>query len=87
MPVSSALDVLVPTATVADVRSAFLKVNPRKVMGLDGVPNYALRSCADQLAEAFAGIFNLSWRQSEVPTCFEKTTTIPLPKKTHAMSQ
>eukprot|EP00061_Rhincodon_typus_P009759 g33507.t1 len=30
-----------------------------------------------------ADIFNLSSLRSEVPSCFKKTTVIPLPKKSH----
>ncbi|XP_048414141.1 uncharacterized protein LOC125465079 isoform X2 [Stegostoma tigrinum] len=74
----------VPTITVADVRSAFLRVNPRKVTGPDGIPGRALGSCADQLAGVFADIFNLSLLQSEVPNCFKKTTIVSMPKENQA---
>ncbi|XP_072372170.1 uncharacterized protein [Scyliorhinus torazame] len=67
-----------------EVRSAFLKVNPRKATGPDGTPGRALRACADQLAEMFGDIFNLSLLHSKVPTCFNKTTIIPVPKKNQA---
>ena len=53
-------DEAVSEITIADIRAAFSKVNPRKVTGPDGVPGQALRSCVDQLAGVFAGIFNLS---------------------------
>eukprot|EP00061_Rhincodon_typus_P003461 g20141.t1 len=52
-------------------------------MGPDSVPSRALRSCADQLAEVLTNIFNLSLLQAKVPTCFKKTTIIPVPKKAH----
>eukprot|EP00061_Rhincodon_typus_P006883 g27972.t1 len=61
------------------------RVNPRKVTDPDGVSGCALGSCADQLAEEFIDIFNLSLQQAEVPTCFQKTSIIPVPKKAHAM--
>eukprot|EP00061_Rhincodon_typus_P007138 g28505.t1 len=67
-----------------EVRPVFLSVNPRKVIGPDGVPSRALRSCADQQAEVYTNIFILSLLQAEVPTCFRKTTIIPIHKKTHA---
>ncbi len=38
--------------------------------------------CADQLALVFTMIFNLSLTQSVIPTCFKKSTIIPVPKKT-----
>eukprot|EP00061_Rhincodon_typus_P007541 g29329.t1 len=65
-------------------RSVFLSVNPWKAMGPNGVPGWVLRLCVDQLAEVFTDIFNLSLLQAEVPTCFKKTTIIPVPKKTPA---
>eukprot|EP00061_Rhincodon_typus_P007941 g30117.t1 len=84
-PASTAPGTPAPSVTVADVRSVFLGVNAKKATGLDGVPGRALRSCADQLAEVFTNIFNLSLPQAEVPMCFKKTTIIPVHKKAHAM--
>ncbi|XP_048459106.1 uncharacterized protein LOC125484431 [Rhincodon typus] len=84
-PALGTLDALASPVTVADVRSVYLRVNPRKATGLDDVPGCALRSCVDQLAEVFIDIFNLSLLQNKVPTCFEKTTIILVPKKIHAI--
>eukprot|EP00061_Rhincodon_typus_P009545 g33131.t1 len=70
------------SVTAADIRSTFLRVNPRKAMGPDGIPSHALRSSVDQLVEIFINIFNISRLQAEVPTCFKKTTIIPVAKKT-----
>eukprot|EP00061_Rhincodon_typus_P006780 g27774.t1 len=63
------------------VRLVFLGINPRKATGTDRILGQALRSCADQLAEVFTDIFNLPLLQAEAPTCFKKTTIIPVPKK------
>eukprot|EP00061_Rhincodon_typus_P008036 g30288.t1 len=71
-------------ATVADIRSVFLRVNLRKVKGPGRVPGHVLVAYVDQLVEVFADIFNLSLLQSKVPSCFKKTTIIPISKKTHA---
>eukprot|EP00061_Rhincodon_typus_P007208 g28669.t1 len=84
-PAPTALDIPMPTVTSADARSVFLDVNPGKAMGPDGAPSRELRSCADQLVKVFIAMFNLSLLQAEVPTCFKKTTIIPIPKKAHAM--
>eukprot|EP00061_Rhincodon_typus_P002230 g16948.t1 len=75
----------VPSVTTSKVRLVFLGVNPRKTTDPDGVPGQALRFCADHLAEVFTDIFNLSPLQTEIPTCFKKTTIIPVLKKTHAV--
>eukprot|EP00061_Rhincodon_typus_P017979 g46943.t1 len=85
MPALTAQVTPAPSVTASEVRSVFLGVNPRKVMGLDGVPGQALRSCADQLVEIFIDIFTLSLLQAEVPTCFKKATIIPVPEKTNAV--
>lgn len=44
-----------------------------------------LKVCADQLADVFTDIFNLSLLQFVVPTCFKKTTIVHVPKKTKAL--
>eukprot|EP00061_Rhincodon_typus_P011399 g36370.t1 len=77
-------DASVPSVTSEDVRSIFLRVSPRKAVGPDSVPSRALRSHVDQLAEVFTDILNLSLLQAKVPTCFNKTIIIPVPKKTNA---
>ncbi|XP_062925326.1 uncharacterized protein LOC134357630 [Mobula hypostoma] len=53
--------------TKEDVRRAFLKINPRKAMGPDGVPGWVLRACASELDGVFADIFNCSLLQSKIP--------------------
>src|SRR4029434_5710435 len=67
--------------TVADVRRELQRVNPHKTSRSDGVPGRVLRGCADQLAEVFTSIFNLSLPLSAVPTCFKQATIIPICKK------
>ena len=58
----------------------FKRVNPRKATGQDGITS-CIRTCADQLAGVFTGIFSLSLSQSAVPTCFKSYTIVPVPKK------
>eukprot|EP00061_Rhincodon_typus_P016204 g44293.t1 len=84
-PAPTTPDTPVPSVTITDIRSVFLRVNPRKATGLDEVPGHALGTCVDQLAEVFIDILNLSLLQAEVPTCCKKTIIIPVPKKAHAM--
>ncbi len=40
-----------------------------------------LKTCADQLAPIFTQIFNRSLELCEVPSCFKRSTIIPVPKK------
>ncbi|XP_032882256.1 uncharacterized protein DDB_G0271670-like [Amblyraja radiata] len=69
------------TLQTADVRRSFKKVNDRKAPGPGGIPGRALRECAEQLAEVFINIFNLSLSQSVVPTPFKASIIVPVPKK------
>ncbi|KAI3364660.1 hypothetical protein L3Q82_011442 [Scortum barcoo] len=62
------------------------RINTRKAPGPDGIPGRALKVCADQLADVFADIFNMSLLQSVVPTCFKETIIVPVPKKTKILS-
>ncbi|KAI3376226.1 hypothetical protein L3Q82_016729, partial [Scortum barcoo] len=65
-----------------DVCRTLKRINTRKAPGPDGIPGRALKVCADQLADVFADIFNMSLLQSVVPTCFKETIIVPVPKKT-----
>ena len=49
--------------------------------GPDGLTGCVLRACSDQLASVFTDIFNLSLTESVLPTCFDQTTIVPVPKE------
>ncbi len=63
-----------------DVRQVFIKNKRRKAPGPDGVSPACLKSCADQLAPIFTQIFNRSQELCEVPSCFKRSTIIPIPR-------
>ncbi|KAK3515154.1 hypothetical protein QTP70_008163 [Hemibagrus guttatus] len=67
--------------TMADLRKTLCRVNPWKAAGPDNIPGRVLRECAEQLADAFTDIFNISLSSTIVPTCLKTTTIIPVPKK------
>uniref|UniRef100_A0A3B1K8G0 Reverse transcriptase domain-containing protein n=1 Tax=Astyanax mexicanus TaxID=7994 RepID=A0A3B1K8G0_ASTMX len=69
------------TVSSGQVYRALRKINPRKAAGPDNFPGRALRACANELANIFSSIFNLSLSQSIVPTCYKNTTIVPLPKR------
>ncbi len=69
------------TLSVADITWSFQRVNIRKAEGPDGIPGRVLKACAFQLAGVFTDIFNLSLSLSVVPSCFRKSTIVPIPKK------
>ncbi len=63
------------------VNRVFRKQKSRKASGPDGISPACLKVCADQLAPIFTQIFNRSLELCEVPWCFKRSTTIPVPKK------
>ena len=82
MRASAVPDDCVITFPAADVSKTFKQVNIHKVARPDGLPGCVLRACAAQLAGVFTDIFNLSLIESVIPTCFKKTTMVPVPKNT-----
>ncbi len=68
------------TVSEDEVRRELKRVNVRKAAGPDGITGCVLRSCADQLAGLFTSIFNESLATSVVPTSFQKSVIIPVPK-------
>uniref|UniRef100_A0A669CDW9 Reverse transcriptase domain-containing protein n=1 Tax=Oreochromis niloticus TaxID=8128 RepID=A0A669CDW9_ORENI len=77
-PLSSTLKLRIHTE---DVSRLFQKQKPRKAPGPDGVSPSCLKTCAEQLAPIFTRIFNRSLELCEVPSCFKRSTIIPVPKK------
>ncbi|KAK3521675.1 hypothetical protein QTP70_015591 [Hemibagrus guttatus] len=67
--------------TTADMRKTLCRVNPQKAAGPDNIPGRLLRKCAEQLADVFTDIFNISLSSVVVPMCLKTTTIIPVPKK------
>ncbi|KAI2645561.1 RNA-directed DNA polymerase from mobile element jockey [Labeo rohita] len=64
-----------------DMHQVFRKNKRRKAPGPDGVTSACLKTCDDQLAPIFSQIFNRSLELCEVPSCFKRSTIIPVPKK------
>ncbi len=64
-----------------DVHQVFRKNKKRKAPGPDGVTPACLKTCSEQLAHIFSQIFNRSLELCEVPSCFKRSTIIPVPKK------
>ncbi len=80
-PTAAAEEVSPLSLSVVDVTRSFKRVNIRKAVGPDGIPGRVLKACAYQLAGVFTDIFNLSLSLSVVPSCFKKSTIVPIPKK------
>ncbi len=64
-----------------DVSKVFRTQKIRKAKGLDGVSLACIKACPVQLSSIFTLIFNTSLELCEVPSCFKRSTIIPVPKK------
>lgn len=62
------------------VRREISKLRINKATGPDNINPRVLRSCAEQLAEVFQHLFNLSLRLKKVPQLW-KTCILPVTKK------
>ncbi|KAL0152772.1 hypothetical protein M9458_052495 [Cirrhinus mrigala] len=84
-PLTTPTTILSPTPALQisedEVRQVFRKNKRRKAPGPDGVTPTCLKTCADQLAPIFSQIFNRSLELCEVPSCFKRSTIIPVPNK------
>ncbi|KAK3569400.1 hypothetical protein QTP86_027946, partial [Hemibagrus guttatus] len=67
--------------STTDVRRTLCRVNPRKSAGPDNIPGRVFRECAEQLADVFINIFNISLSSTIVPTCLKTMTIVPVLKK------
>ncbi|KAK3560673.1 hypothetical protein QTP86_014520, partial [Hemibagrus guttatus] len=67
--------------SMADVKRTLCRVNPQKSAGPDNIPGRVLRECAEQPADVFTDIFNISLSSAIVPTCLKTTTIVPVLKK------
>ena len=65
------------TISVSDVQEKLLKVNIKKAMGPDNIPNWILRDCAPLLAGPVCAIFNSSLRDGYVPPLWKSANVSP----------
>ncbi len=63
---------------IMDTHKTPSKVNPQKSAGLDNIPGWVLKECADELADVLKEISNISLSQVIVPTCFKTSTIISI---------
>ena len=66
------------SVSTVDVRKVLLKVNMSKAAGPDNIPGRVLKTCANQLVDVIADIFNMSLSQASVPTCTKTATIVSL---------
>ena len=67
--------------TMAELKKAIKKLKKKKSPGPDGVTNEMLQHLGKSALEKLLDIFNLSWRQGQVPQCWKEARMIPILKK------
>ncbi len=80
-PLASRETPLPPTSVLQISEDDVRKQKRKKAPGPDCVTPVCLKSCADQLAPIFTQIFDRSLELCKVPSCFKRSTIIPIPKK------
>lgn len=63
-----------------EVKFYFRRINPRKACGPDGISCRTLKVCADQLAQPFHRLFQLSLDTDVVPSLWKQSLIVPVPK-------
>ena len=63
------------------IRAQLLSLNPKKAVGLDGVPSLFLRDGAESIIEPICHIINTSIFTEVVPSGFKQARVRPLFKK------
>ena len=76
-------DIVIPDKyiiSVEEVRNKLIKINTKKAIGPDYLPNWILRDFANVLAGPIPSIYNSSIAQATVPTIWKSADIVPLPK-------
>ena len=64
--------------SVEEVKMIMEKLDKRKAMGPDGVSNWILRECSDQLADKIHAVLVSSFEENVVPLDWKKADIVPI---------
>ena len=65
----------------SEVMTMFNSLKVQKASGPDGVKSRILKMCSSQLSPIYAYMFNMSLKESVIPTSWKCSEIIPVPKK------
>ena len=68
------------TISVEDTSKSLSKINPRKAVGPDCIPNWILKDMAAELAGPVSSIWNASFQEGVLPGAWKCADVVPLPK-------
>ena len=74
-------DVMQGPITMAELEKAIKKLNKKKSPGPDGITNEMIMHLGDTALQKLLDIFNLSWKNGDVPQIWKDATMIPILKK------
>ncbi|KAK7113996.1 hypothetical protein V1264_000134 [Littorina saxatilis] len=74
-------DAMQQDITMAELKNAIKKLKKKKSPGPDNITNEMLQHIGNSALQKLLGIFNLSWRQGQVPQCWKEARMIPVLKK------
>ena len=67
--------------TMAELKSAIQKLKKKKSPGPDNITNEMLQHLGNVALQKLLEIFNLSWKQGQVPQCWKEAKMIPILKR------
>ena len=74
-------DVMQSPITMAELEKAIKKLNKKKSPGPDGITNEMIMHLGGTALQKLLDIFNLSWKNGDVPQIWKDATMIPILKK------
>lgn len=79
---------ILPIASISasEVQNAIKRLRPTKSVGLDGIPSFIIKGCAEILIPVLQFIFNLSLSQNVFPKSWKQAVIVPVFKKGQASS-
>ena len=72
--------------SVSQVEKSLQRINPRKAVGPDSIPNWLLKSMSITLAPPVCAIWNSSIREAYLPSMWKSGDVCPVPKKKRPMN-
>ena len=67
--------------TMPEVKKSIKKLKKKKSPGPDNITNEMLQHLGNSALGTLLDIFNLSWRQCQVPQCWKEAIMMPILKK------
>ena len=78
---TAAHDILQNDITMPEVKKSIKKLKKKKYPGPDNITNEVLQHLGNSALGTLLEIFNLSWRQGQVPQCWKEAIMMPILKK------